>query len=83
MATYECPYYTADGSLRKTRIQARAHGTAFAYRQQDGATLFLTNTHVAEWPTATDAEHKVDDVPAGCRKVSDALKIVDNESDDY
>ncbi len=82
-ATYECPYYTADGSLRRTRVQARAHGTAFAYRQQDGATLLLTNTHVAEWPPATDGEHKVDDVPAGCRKVSDALKIVDNEADDY
>ncbi len=82
-ATYECPYYTADGSLRRTRLQARAHGTGFAYRQQDGTTLLLTNTHVAEWPTATDAEHKVDDVPAGCRRVADSLKIVDNEADDY
>ncbi len=82
-ATYECPYYTADGSLRKKRLAARAHGTAFAYRQQDGATLLLTNMHVAEWPTATDAEHKVEDVPAGCRRVAETLKIVDNESDDY
>ena len=82
-ATFEYPYYTADGSLRRTRVQARAHGTGFAYRQQDGGTLLLTNTHVAEWPTATDADHKVDDVPPGCRKVTDALKIVDNEADDY
>lgn len=82
-ATYECPYYTADGSLRKTRLRARAHGTAFSYRQQDGATLLLTNTHVAEWPTATDAEHKVDDVPAGCRRVSETVAVVDNEADAY
>ncbi|HEX9052039.1 MAG TPA: serine protease, partial [Anaeromyxobacter sp.] len=82
-ATFECPYYTADGTLRRTRMQTRAHGTAFAYRQQDGATLLLTNDHVAEWPTATDADHKVEDVPAGCRKVADSLKIVDNEADDY
>ncbi|HET8540892.1 MAG TPA: serine protease [Anaeromyxobacter sp.] len=82
-ATYECPYYTADGSLRRTRVQARGHGTAFAYRQLDGGTLLLTNTHVAEWPTATDADHKVEDVPAGCRRVTDALKVVDNEADDY
>lgn len=82
-ATYECPYYTAEGTLRRTRQQVTAHGTGFAYRQQDGATLILTNAHVAEWPAATDPEHKVDDVPNGCRRVSDKLKIVDNEADDY
>jgi S1-C subfamily serine protease len=82
-ATYECISYGADGNLRRTRKRAQAHGTAFAYRQQTGETLLLTNEHVAEWPAVTDDDHPVDGVPSGCKKVSDGLKIVDNEADAY
>ncbi len=82
-AVYECPFYGADGNLRRIRRRVVAHGTGFAYRQQEGGTLILTNEHVADWPLATDDEHQVDGVPTGCRKVSDALEIVDGESDRY
>lgn len=82
-ATYECPSYDSEGNLRRTRKTAVAHGTAFAYQVQNGETLLLTNHHVAEWPVVTDDEHHVDDVPAGCKRVSDSLKLVDNDSDDY
>ena len=82
-AVYECPSYAPDGSLRRTRRKVSVHGTAFGYRQQGGETFLVTNDHVAEWPAVTSEEHPVDDVPAGCKRVSDALKIVENESDAY
>jgi S1-C subfamily serine protease len=82
-ATYECPSYGTDGSLRRKKRRVVAHGTGFAYRQQDGETLLLTNEHVAEWPAVTDEEHPVEDVPPGCKRVSDSLKIVDNQADSY
>src|SRR5262249_1984213 len=82
-ATYECPVYRLDGSLRHVRKTATAHGTAFAYRQDGGDTLLLTNDHVAEWPPATDDTHPVDGVPLGCRRVADRTRIVDNDVDDY
>jgi serine protease Do len=80
---YECLSYAADGSVRRQKKRANAHGTAFAYRQQGGDTLLVTNDHVAEWPAVTDETHKVDGVPPGCKRVSDSLRLVDNESDDY
>ena len=82
-ATYECLSYATDGSLKRERHQAVAHGTAFAYRKLGGDTLLITNEHVAEWPSVTDADHPVDGVPNGCKRVADALKIVDDESDAY
>ena len=82
-AVYECPFYAADGALRKTRRTVVAHGTAFAYRRQEGDTLLITNDHVAEWPAVTDDDHPVEDVPRGCKRVSDALRIVDDETDGY
>ncbi len=82
-AVYECPSYAPDGSLRRTRRKVSAHGTAFGYRQLAGDTLLVTNDHVAEWPAVTSEEHPVEDVPAGCRRVSDGLRIVENESDAY
>jgi S1-C subfamily serine protease len=82
-AAYDCPFYGTDGTLRRSRRRVKAHGTGFAYRQVDGGTLLLTNDHVAEWPAVTDEDHAVDGVPAGCKRVSDALKIVDSESDEY
>ena len=82
-AVYECLSYAADGSVRRQKKRSTTHGTAFAYRQQSGDTLLLTNDHVAEWPTVTDDTHHVDGVPTGCKRVSDSLRLVDNESDDY
>ncbi len=80
---YECLSYSADGSVRKSRRQAVAHGTAFAYKQEAGSTLLFTNEHVAEWPAVTPDAKAVDGVPAGCKRVSETLRIVDNEQDDY
>jgi S1-C subfamily serine protease len=82
-AVYECLSYAADGSVRRQKKRSTAHGTAFAYRQQGGDTLLLTNDHVAEWPAVTDEAHRVEGVPSGCKRVSDGLKLVDSESDDY
>ena len=39
--------------------------------------------HVAAWPAVTDREHGVDDVPPGCKKVSETLTLVDDEHDSY
>src|SRR6185295_8500927 len=82
-AVYECLSYAGDGNVRRVRRKALAHGTGFGYRQQNGETFILTNHHVAEWPPVTDDEHKVDDVPPGCKRVSDALRIVESERDSY
>ncbi len=80
---YECLSYAADGSVRRTRRRGVQHGTAFAYKQDGGATLLLTNEHVAEWPAVTPDARTVDGVPAGCKRVSEKLEIVDNENDAY
>ncbi len=82
-ATYECLSYAGDGNVRRVRRKALAHGTGFGYRQQNGETYILTNHHVAEWPAVTDDEHKIDEVPPGCKRVSDQLKIVESERDTY
>jgi serine protease Do len=82
-AIYECLSYGTDGNLRRVRKKATAHGTGFGYRQQNGETLILTNQHVAEWPPVTDEDHKVDEVPGGCKRVSDSLRIVESERDTY
>jgi serine protease Do len=82
-ASYECVSYGADGSLRRSRSTARAYGTAFGYRRDGADTLLLTNEHVAEWPAVTDDDHPVDGIASGCKKVSDSLKIVDDDRDDY
>ncbi|CAN5307636.1 hypothetical protein BH11MYX1_BH11MYX1_08750 [soil metagenome] len=85
-ATYECVAYGADAKLKTSRVASTAYGTAFGYRK-DGPngndTLLITNQHVAEWPAVTDADHAVEGVPQGCRRVSDSLRIVDNDHDDY
>jgi len=82
-AMYECPSYAPDGSLRKARRRVTAHGTAFGYRHEPGETIVVTNQHVAEWPAVTDEDHVVGDVPPGCKRVSDSVRIVENEKDDY
>ncbi len=82
-AVYECPFYGSDGALKRRRVRVVAHGSGFAYRRDGAETLLVTNEHVADWPAVTDADHPVTDVPPGCRRVYDALKIVDNEADTY
>jgi serine protease Do len=82
-ATYECLSYALDGSVRRERRKAVLHGTAFAYKRQGTDTLLLTNDHVAAWPAVTDAQHGVEGVPPGCKKVSEALTLVDDEHDSY
>ena len=82
-STYECVSYGADSNLRTSRSTAAAYGTAFGYRRDDADTLLITNDHVAEWPAVTDAEHMVDGIPSGCKRVAESLKIVDGDHDDY
>jgi Trypsin-like peptidase domain len=82
-ATYECVSYGSDGGLRKSQLTVTSHGTAFGYRRDGGDTLLLTNHHVAEWPAVTDSDHAVGDVPTGCKRVADSLKIVDDDRDAY
>ena len=82
-ATYECVSYAANGDLLKMQRVVTAHGTGFGFRVEGNSTLLLTNEHVAEWPAVTDDEHVVDTVPVGCKRVADALAIVDDDRDDY
>jgi S1-C subfamily serine protease len=82
-ATYECLSYATDGSVRHSRRTTTSHGTGFAYKRQSAETLLLTNQHVAEYTAVTDDDHTVSGVPAGCKRVSDSLKIVDNERDNF
>jgi len=82
-AVYECLSYGTDGNVRRVRKKATSHGTAFGYKFVNGETLLLTNQHVAELPSVTDDEHPVEDIPNGCKRVSDSLRIVDKDSDAY
>jgi serine protease Do len=82
-ATYECLSYARDGGVHRDRRKAVLHGTAFAYKKQGTDTFLLTNDHVASWPAVTDAQHVVEGIPAGCKKVSEALALVDDEYDNY
>src|SRR6185295_237905 len=82
-AKYECPFFGPDGKLRRRRVQASELGSAFAYEQSGGETYLLTNEHVAAWPEVTDAVHKIDGVPEGCKRVEDKLRIVRDERDDF
>lgn len=82
-AVYECLSYGDGGAVKRTHVNALAYGTAFGYRRDGGDTLLLTNEHVAEWPAVTDADHPVEGVPAGCKRASDALAIVDDDHDNY
>lgn len=82
-ATYECLSYGSDGSVKRTRKKVVAHGTAFGFRRQGGETLLMTNEHVADWPAVSSSDTPVDGVPDGCKRISDSLRIVDNEADAY
>jgi serine protease Do len=82
-AKYECPFFGPDGKLRRRRIQASELGTAFAYEAQGNDTYLFTNEHVAAWPDVTDALHRIEGVPEGCKRVEDKLRIVRDERDDF
>jgi hypothetical protein len=82
-ATYECLSYGLDGKIRKKPINVVAHGTAFAYREKNGEYFLLTNDHVATWPLVTEADQDISEVPAGCKKVAEDIRLVRDESDDY
>ncbi len=82
-AIYECVSYGSDGTIKRARKSVTSHGTAFGYRRDKTDTLLATNQHAVEYPVVTDDEHLVDGVPAGCKRVSDGMRIVENERDDY
>lgn len=83
VATYECLSYGTDGNIRRHQHRATAHGTGFAYKHDGNDTLLLTNEHVVAWPVVTDAEHRAEEIPPGCKLVNQKLSIVDNEDDEY
>jgi serine protease Do len=80
---YECLSYAPDGNVRRSRRTSISHGTGFGFKQTKDATLLLTNYHVSDFPLVTDDAHQVGSVPIGCKKISESLQIVDNESDSY
>jgi len=82
-ATYEIAYYGRDSKLKQRFLKRTAHGTGFAYRWTGQETLLLTNHHVTTWPEVTDEENMVEGVPAGARRVSETLKIVRSDEDDF
>lgn len=83
VATYECLRYGSDGSVRRRQHEARMHGTGFAYKLDGDQTRLLTNEHVVIWPFVTDSEHRVEDIPSGCKLVGQTLSIVDNDDDEF
>jgi len=83
VATYECLSYGGDGGIRRHQHVAMAHGTGFAYKNDGDQTRLLTNEHVVSWPAVTDDGNRVEDIPPGCKLVSQKLSIVDNDEDDY
>lgn len=81
-ATYETIHYGQNGTLRRAYSKAVHHGTGFAYQVKDGETYLATNEHVVTLPEVTDAEHPVEGVPAGSRRVSQSIRIVKSQDDD-
>lgn len=82
-AKYECPYFGSDGKLRRRKLDAVEHATAFAYEQQpNGETFLLTNEHLVDWPDVTAPGHRVDGVQEGCKRVELRLRIVHDDKDD-
>lgn len=82
-ATYQCPYFDREGNLRRRKETVVAHGTAFALKRDRDFTYLVTNEHVTEWPAVSTPEDRVDGIPLGCKRVSDHMWLVDNESDEY
>ena len=82
-ATYQCPYFDRDGNLRRRKETVISHGTAFALRRDKEFTYLVTNEHVTDWPQVSTPEDRVEGIPLGCKRVSDHMWLVDNESDEY
>jgi serine protease Do len=82
-AKYDCPFFGPDGKLRRRTVQATEVGTAFAYEVSGDETFLLTNEHVAAWPDVTDALHRIEGVPEGCKRVEEKVRIVRDERDDF
>ena len=80
-AVYQCLSYDREGNVKKRRETVTAHGTAFGLRRVPGFTYLVTNEHVSEWPLVTEAA--TDEVPAGCKRVSSTIAIVEDEKDAY
>ncbi len=80
-AVYQCLSYDREGNVKKRRETVVAHGTAFGLRSVPGYTYLVTNEHVSEWPLVT--ETATDDVPAGCKRMSSTITIVDDDKDAY
>jgi serine protease Do len=83
VATYQCAFYGADGSLVSRREVKSAHGTAFAFRREGTWTYFLTNEHVVEWPFVTSKDTPVEGISYGCKRIGQKVFIVDDENDAY
>ncbi len=80
-AVYQCLSYDREGNVKKRRETIVAHGTAFGLRSVPGYTYLVTNEHVSEWPLVTETAS--DDVPAGCKRMSSTITIVDDDKDAY
>jgi serine protease Do len=82
-ATYEQVFYDSEGKIQKRHLKSVFHGTGFVFREQNGEFYLLTNEHVASQPEVTDESSKVEGIPFGAKKVSETVKIVKNEDDDF
>ncbi|MBI5525967.1 MAG: trypsin-like peptidase domain-containing protein [Deltaproteobacteria bacterium] len=82
-ATYEQVFYDPEGKIQKRHLKSVFHGTGFVFRESNGEFYVLTNEHVASQPEVTDESSKVDGIPFGSKKVSETVKIVKNEDDDF
>lgn len=79
---YETPFYGPDGRIQQKRSKGTFYGTASAYMRRGEDVFFLTNAHVVSSPLVTSAEHRVDGVPPGSRKVQEESFLVQREGDE-
>lgn len=83
ITTYEQIFYSEDGKINKRLIKHIIHGTAFPFEKKGDIVYFLTNEHVANQPLVTTENNRLDGVPFGAKKVSESIKIVQNENDTF
>jgi len=81
--TYEQIFYSEDGKINKRFIKYVIHGTAFPFEKKGDIVYFLTNEHVANQPLVTNENNRLEGVPFGAKKVSEVIKIVQNENDTF
>lgn len=80
---YEQIFYSEDGKINKRPIKYVIHGTAFPIEKKGGTVYFLTNEHIANQPFVTTESNRLEGVPFGAKKVSETIKIVQNENDTF